>query len=132
MNSPPRRIGGTALLVEPDPWYRERFGRWLEDAGLEVLQCPGPTQGPGCVGLRGGRCILTEEADVVVLDHRTAREPALEGHYLRTGKPIVGVGPRAEVTPMFGRERIMRLPWPPSRTSLTGAARYQVRGGRLM
>jgi hypothetical protein len=30
---------------------------------------------------------------------------------------------------MFGREWIIRLPWPPSRTALTGAVRYQVRAG---
>lgn len=45
----------------------------LEDAGYEVLYCPGPDEtkpllSPGCVGMRTGRCPLAESASAVILD----------------------------------------------------------------
>ena len=33
---------GTVLLVESDHAESERLGRALEDAGYEVITCPGP------------------------------------------------------------------------------------------
>jgi hypothetical protein len=60
---------GTVLVVESDAPERERLGKALEEAGYQVIACPGPTS-PGytCVGGREGYCPLLERADVVVLD----------------------------------------------------------------
>ena len=60
---------GTVLLVESDDSERERLGRALEQAGYQVIACPGPTDPDyTCIGGREGYCPLLERADVVVLD----------------------------------------------------------------
>ena len=60
---------GTILLVESDERDRERYGKALEDAGYQVIACPGPTAPDyTCIGGREGYCPLLERADVVVLD----------------------------------------------------------------
>jgi hypothetical protein len=89
------------LLVEHDEQRRALFGGWLQDAGYEVLTCPGPSA-PGypCVGSRTGHCALVDPAPLVVLDlscssEATIRAPIdidLLGFYLLTGKPILALG----------------------------------------
>jgi hypothetical protein len=76
---------GKVLVVERDRVELDRLGQALEDAGFEVIACPGPT-GPDyrCVGDRESHCPLVEHADVVVL------EPWLAGDEL-------GVGTTADV-----------------------------------
>jgi hypothetical protein len=60
---------GTVLLVEADEGERERLGSALEDAGYELIACPGPTAPDYiCIGGREGYCPLLERADAVVLD----------------------------------------------------------------
>jgi len=60
---------GTVLLVESDEGERERLGKALEQAGYQVIACPGPTAPDyTCIGGRAGYCPLLERADVVVLD----------------------------------------------------------------
>ena len=60
---------GTVLLVEADAARRERFGAALEDAGYDLVVCPGPTAPDyTCIGGRESYCPLLERADVVVLD----------------------------------------------------------------
>jgi hypothetical protein len=60
---------GTVLLVESDEPERRRLGKALEEAGYEVIACPGPTAPDyTCIGGREGYCPLLERADVVVLD----------------------------------------------------------------
>ena len=86
------------LIVDRDPDTRDRVGAWLEDAGLDVLGCPGPT-GPEftCVGSRDGRCPLAEAADLVVLNPWLESDAAMLGtraaklvrHYRAWGKPVV-------------------------------------------
>ena len=83
-----------ALLVVPDPEERGRYGDWLERRGMEVLECPGPTGEGRCVGLRSGRCPLSEAADVVVLDHRAGLPRELETQYLSSGPRSWPWGPR--------------------------------------
>jgi hypothetical protein len=71
---------GTVLLVESDDGERERLGRALEQAGYQVIACPGPTAPDYvCIGGREGYCPLLERADVVVLD------PWLAGDELGVG-----------------------------------------------
>jgi hypothetical protein len=80
-NGPTARLrltggGGTVSLDRPvvlnvdrDPDTRDRVGRWLEDAGLDVVACPGPTAPEfTCIGSRDGHCPLAQKADLIVLD----------------------------------------------------------------
>ncbi len=92
---------GPVLVVEADPLERERFGSWLEGAGFDVLQCPGPTEPDyTCVGVRDGACPLLEEAVVVVLDMSTESEAVMMGTaaeeilglYLLAGTRVVVLG----------------------------------------
>jgi hypothetical protein len=55
------------LVVSDDLGLSDQVGAWLEEAGLDVLLCPGPGTG-GCVGLSGRQCALERAADAVVLD----------------------------------------------------------------
>src|SRR6266511_2742711 len=58
--------GSVVLVVDRDPDTRDRIGAWLEDAGLDVLVCPGPTAPEfTCVGSGEGRCPLARAADLV-------------------------------------------------------------------
>jgi hypothetical protein len=63
------------LLVAPGSGDRDRIGGWLEEAGYEVMACPGPHEEHECVGLLGKRCPLAFGADVVVLDMGPGDEP---------------------------------------------------------
>jgi hypothetical protein len=57
------------LLVEADAEERIRFGTWLEEAGFDLLTCPGPVEPDyTCIGGRTGACPLAAEASIVVLD----------------------------------------------------------------
>jgi hypothetical protein len=78
------------LLVAPGSGDRDRIGGWLEEAGYEVLTCPGPREECDCVGLQGKRCVLAFGADVVVLDMGPGDDPSgpvLPGWRLWTSTP---------------------------------------------
>ena len=91
------------LLVEADAEERIRFGTWLEEAGFDLLTCPGPTEPDyTCIGGRTGVCPLAAEASIVVLDidleseavvMGTAAEDLL-GMYLLSGHRVVVLGSR--------------------------------------
>jgi hypothetical protein len=89
------------LLVEHDEERRVLIGGWLENAGYDVLTCPGPSAPDySCIGGREGRCALVHPASLVVLDlsfssDEMVRAPIgadLLGFYLLTGKPIITLG----------------------------------------
>jgi hypothetical protein len=89
------------LLVEHDEKRRVLIAGWLEDAGYDVLTCPGPSAPDySCIGSREGRCALVDPASLVVLDlsfspDAIVRAPVgadLLGFYLLTGKPIIALG----------------------------------------
>jgi hypothetical protein len=119
------------LLVEADDIDRERYGRWLDDAGYEVVACPGP-RGPEytCVGSRTGVCPLTRGVELIVLDTRLDSELAVAGAsaadlvsvYRATGKPVVVLDPEAGRPPL-PEPGVVRLAWPPDRSDLVLAAR---------
>src|SRR5712691_7819822 len=81
------RIGGamgeeraSVLLVERSRDVRDRIGGWLEEAGYDVLNCPGPTAPDyRCVAGRGGSCPFVHGADAVVLDLLLDSDAVLEG-----------------------------------------------------
>jgi hypothetical protein len=91
---------GTVLLVESDEGERERLGQALEEAGYQVIACPGPTAPDyTCIGGREGYCPLLERADVVVLDPWLAGDEfgvgtppeELFGRYAGSGRTVVAI-----------------------------------------
>jgi DNA-binding response OmpR family regulator len=126
----PRPIPLRVLLVEADSRERDRLGRALEEAGFEVLQCPGPG-GPDyvCVGGRGERCPLAEAADVIVLDLWLRSDTIMTGtpgwellsFYGSMAKPVVALSaPGDPFTPM-GEGSVAVLRRPPELTELIAA-----------
>jgi len=113
----------TVLVVEADAEERDRYGNWLEDAGFEVLACPGP-RGPTytCVGGKTGTCALAKGADLVILDTSLPGDDLWEGTpatelitlYSSLGKPVVAVATlRSDIIPPGSWIR-----WPPLREEL--------------
>jgi CheY-like chemotaxis protein len=70
------RQSSTVLIVSDDPGLSYEIGGWLEAAGLQVLECPGPRQNHQiCIGLKTHRCPLAQPADLVILDmHPSERD----------------------------------------------------------
>lgn len=122
------------LVVEADVALRGRYGTWLEEAGYEVLVCPGPTEPDyTCVGGRGGACPLAAEVDLVVLDMSLDSEAVLTGTpaedilglYLMTGKRIVVLGShRGDEVP----GQLTRIRRHPERGDLVDAVRSLAHG----
>ncbi len=120
------------LVVQADPEERERVGTWLEEAGFDVLTCPGPS-GPDytCVGSREGTCPLVAEADIVVLDMALESETVMEGTaadellelYLMSDKPIVVLGSHGRRIDPYADELVVRLERHPPREVLIDVAR---------
>jgi hypothetical protein len=102
---------GTVLLVQSDDGERERLGEALEDAGHQVIACPGPTAPDyTCIGGREGYCPLLERADVVVLDPWLAGEELCVGTasnellelYAGSGRTVVVLGRGGWLDPFVG------------------------------
>jgi len=122
------------LVVEHDAELRDRMGGWLEEAGFDVLACPGPT-GPDytCVAGRGRPCPLAREADVVVVDLWLASDSVLEGtsgsdllsYYLGSGKRVVAVAPGQDRGELFKlrEDSLALVDWPPERRELAETVR---------
>lgn len=121
-----RTESATVLVVAPRAGEREGYRRWISGIGVEVRGCPGPSAADGCSGLREGTCRLVKGAGVVVLDQRVGHERELEAFYLLHGKRLVLLGPKPEQLLPFGRESMLRIPWPPKRLSLLKAVSYQL------
>ncbi len=125
----------TVLLVEPDPEDRESFGSWLESAGIDPINCPGP-HAPGftCLGTSHAGCPLVELADVAVLDLRRLPGISRAGlpgwrllrFYLEHGKPVVVIADRYR-KPSFRPEQVFVLRPNPGRESLLLAVRAVLR-----
>ena len=102
--------GRSVLVVARTAAARHEVGSWLEDAGEEVMACPGPgAPDYNCIGSRGDRCVLAEEADTVVIDLELAGDVAMAGtpgwllllYYVSLGKKVVAiVGSEDAVRPM--------------------------------
>ncbi|HEX9410277.1 MAG TPA: hypothetical protein VF986_01075 [Actinomycetota bacterium] len=124
------------LLVERSGKARDRIGRWLEEAGYDVLDCPGPI-GPEyrCVAGRTGDCPLVHGADAVVLDLSLESDAVLEGtsavdllgYYLDSGLPVVAITHEEEPVHLFSEENLATLPWPPRRREMVKTVRALLR-----
>lgn len=122
---------GTVLLVEADEGVRERLGSALEDAGYEVIACPGPTAADyTCIGGREGYCPLLERADAVVLDlwlagdevgTGTSSEQLLE-MYAASGRTVVTLGPGGWQDP-YARGHVIHLEDHPAEREVVSAVR---------
>jgi hypothetical protein len=119
------------LLVGSDEAERERLGDALEDAGYQVIACPGPTAPDYvCVGGREGSCPLLECADVVVLDPWLAGDDVGIGTtsdellllYSRGGRAVVTLGNGGWGAP-FAVGPVIRLPRRPGTDEVVSAVR---------
>jgi hypothetical protein len=118
------------LVVTSSPATREAVGGWLEEAGREVLLCPGPSAPEFvCVGSLDRRCPLASVADVVVLDLWLASDTAMRGApgwellllYTEFDHPVVAIaGPDDPVRPIPD-QRVRVISRPPHQTAVLDA-----------
>jgi DNA-binding response OmpR family regulator len=131
---------GVVLVVEHDVELRDAMGRWLEEAGYDVLACPGPSLPDyTCVAGRGNPCPLAHAADVVVLDLWLASDSVLAGtsstellaYYLSSERPVVGLSARHDHTTfvnLFLEDPLFLLDSPPERRELCETVTAALRG----
>jgi hypothetical protein len=119
------------LLVESDASERERLGKALEEAGYEVIACPGPfAPDYTCIGGREGYCPLVERADVVVLDPWLAGDEVGAGTtsdellalYSGSGRTVVTVGAGGSLD-LAARGLVIALEHAPSAGDVVAAVR---------
>jgi CheY-like chemotaxis protein len=120
----------TVLVVEANEDELTEFGAWLEDAGYEVVTCPGPSAPDyTCIGGRFGECPLIGRADVIVLDLAILGEEMMQGTsaeellgtYVIAEIPVVALGSwRRSPDPVEG-ERVMLVCRHPDRDTLLRA-----------
>jgi DNA-binding response OmpR family regulator len=133
-------VGGTVsldrpvvLIVDRDADTRDRVGRWLEDAGLDVVTCPGPTAPEfTCIGSRDGHCPLAQEADLIVLDLWLDSDAAMVGtrawnlvrFYRSWDKPLVVMSDRHDDVAEWVEDLpVAAVDWPPDRRDLVETIR---------
>jgi hypothetical protein len=132
------------LLVEADEGERERLGSALEEAGYEVIACPGPTAPDyRCIGGQEGRCPLLERADAVVLDPWLASDEVWMGTsseqllemYTASGRTVVTLGLGGWRVP-YARGHVIHLEDHPAERDVVSAVRaapevegFVLRGG---
>ena len=123
---------GPILLVEHDHERRALIGGWLEEAGYDVLTCPGPSEPDySCIGRREGRCTLVDPASLVVLDlsfspDAVVRAPIdadLLGFYLLAGKPIITLGRGDDLLADPIENQVVALERTPDRRDFLAAVR---------
>src|ERR671937_1290540 len=100
----------TVLVVESERLVRDVVADRLDEAGYEVIACPGPSA-PNytCIGTRGGRCPLEAAADVVVMDADVSGEDVIDAasgvdllsHYAASGKPVVCLRAGSDLLRLF-------------------------------
>jgi DNA-binding response OmpR family regulator len=122
----------TVLVVERSSDTRELVGRWLEEAGYDVMACPGPT-GPDyrCLAGRGRSCPLTNGADAVVVDLWLESDMMMEGtsgvdllgDYLSSGLPVLALTHGSEPVHLFCEEELATLAGPLDRREIVETVR---------
>jgi CheY-like chemotaxis protein len=124
------RPGLSVLVVEADPAERELMAGILEEAGHQVMWCPGPSARDGtCVGTRDGACPLADAADAVVLDTRLQRDDVLGGatgwqlalFYRDSGVPLVALVEPGGGSSLLRGEGVVLLRRPVSQDALLRA-----------
>ncbi|HET7868714.1 MAG TPA: response regulator [Actinomycetota bacterium] len=122
----------SVLVVESEEWIRDLLVLWLEDAGFDVMTCPGP-RGPefSCAGATKEGCPLAEGAELIVLDLELESDFLMCGvagwellHYYRSlDKPVVVLTGFEDAIRPLPSDRIAVLPRPPDRDGLVEAIR---------
>ncbi len=120
------------FVVESEEWIRDLLVPWLQEAGFQVVTCPGP-QGPdfSCPGATKEGCHLAEGADLIVLDLELESDLLVCGvagwellHYYRSlDKPVVVLTGFEDAIRPLPSDRIAVLPRPPDRDGLVEAIR---------
>jgi hypothetical protein len=122
---------GKVLLVEPNRDELDRLGQALEEAGYEVISCPGPTAPDyRCIGDRESYCPLVEHADVVVLDPWLAGDELGAGTtadvlvelYVGRGRTVVLLGSAGWLAPLAAGH-VVRLHDRPESSEVVAAVR---------
>jgi hypothetical protein len=127
------------LVVAANRDSRERYGDWLEGAGYQAINCPGPSSSAyTCLGIRGLACPLGHAADIVVLDSRSL--PGLSHKempgwrllrsYLKAYKPVVIIADRYQPDRSFRPEQVAVLHAEPGRESMLLAVRRMLNDSR--
>ena len=121
---------GTVLLVESEAESRDRMAGWLEDAGYEVLVCPGPGEPDYvCLGGRGLACPLAEPSDVVVLSMQLRSDDMQQGtpgwllltYYVEQGKRVIAITGEPDPIHPLSDEDVTVLTRPVDRNDLIDA-----------
>jgi len=135
---------GVVLVVEHDVELRDVMGRWLEEAGYDVLACPGPSPPDyTCMAGRGTSCPLAQGADVVVLDLWLASDSVLAGtssseligYYLSSEIPVVGLSARHDhstLVNLFLEDPLFLIDSPPERRELCETVGAALRGSEAL
>ena len=128
------------LVVERSEETRGRVGEWLEEAGFDVMACPGPT-GPDyrCLAGRGRPCPLAHAADAVVLDLWLESDTMVEGtsgvdllgYYLGSGLPVLALTHGSEPVRLFCEEDLATLAGPLDRREIVETVRALLGAGEI-
>lgn len=125
---------GPVLLVESQPDTRNTIAGWLEDAGYEVLVCPGPGEPDYvCLGGRGSACPLATPADLVVLSMQLRSDDMQQGtpgwlllsYYVEQGKQVIAISGEPDAIHPLADEQVTVLQRPVDRGDLIDAARVK-------
>ncbi len=125
---------GTVLLVESLADSRNRMSGWLEDAGYEVLVCPGPGEPDYvCLGGRGLPCPLAAPADIVVMSMQLRSDDIQQGtpgwllltYYVELGKPVVAVSGEPDPVHPLPDDQVTLLTRPVDHKELIDALRVR-------
>ena len=121
---------GTVLLVESQDETRNMIGYWLEEAGYEVLLCPGPGEPDYvCLGGRGLACPLAEPADVVVLGMQLRSDDMQQGtpgwlllaFYVEQGKQVIAITSERDPVHPLPDDQVTVLTHPVDRNEILDA-----------
>ncbi|MGZ4119847.1 MAG: hypothetical protein ACXVQS_04225 [Actinomycetota bacterium] len=118
------------LIVEHDDPARAEIGDWLEEAGFDVIACPGPLAPDYvCVAGWGRGCALASASDAVVLNIHQASDLMMRGtlgwqlflYYYEAGKRIVALTDPEDAVRPVDEERVRVLPRPVQKDALISA-----------
>jgi DNA-binding response OmpR family regulator len=122
----------SVLVVESEEWIRDLLVPWLQEAGFQVVTCPGP-QGPGfsCAGATKVGCQLAEGAELIVLDLELESDLLVCGeagwellyYYRSLDKPVVVLTGFEDAIRPLPSDRIAVFPRPPDRDGIVEAIR---------
>lgn len=98
----------SVLVVSSDVGLREQVATWVDEAGYDVIMCPGPhSPAYRCIALRGEKCPLDTIADLTVLDLHPAGSAlvdvtgrtALVHLYQAGGRPVLVLTDELSIEP---------------------------------